>query len=138
MNTFLCNTCGERIDETVRNCPRCGAVNYNCKEVRDVNAAVIMKTVADARKYHIGMKIASLILGFIFMIVGFVLISLGLEEEYMFIVFDAFMCTLGGACAVVFSIIGLTRKEFTTVVSSIALGVSLFSIITVLPMLSLM
>lgn len=134
MNAFLCNTCGERIDETVRNCPRCGAINYNCKDVRAVNAAVVMKTVADARKYNVGMKIATLIFGFVFMIVGFVLIFCGLEEEYMFIVLDAFMCTLGGACAVVFSIIGLTRKEFTIVVSLIALGVSLFSIITVLPM----
>ncbi|MDD6673810.1 MAG: hypothetical protein PUE46_07455 [Eubacteriales bacterium] len=45
MKTYLCNTCGKRLDDSIRICPDCGAVNYR-------NEDVIKDVTKEKSNYH--------------------------------------------------------------------------------------
>ena len=45
MKTYLCNTCGKRLVDSIRICPDCGAVNYR-------NEDVIKDVTKEKSNYH--------------------------------------------------------------------------------------
>ena len=123
METWLCNTCGTRIDASVRTCPTCGALNpHNEEIIAEVVQQVVQENKA-ARKFSAGFSVVSLIVGIALFIIHIVLLVSG---GPFFLTWQLFVGAVAGGMAAVFSIIGLTKNEGVGKLVLISCAVSLW------------
>ena len=119
MGTSLCSTCGERLDDSQKFCPKCGAKNYKNVEAQEELIENAVQTKKAAGKFLGGFHAVTLIFGLIFAVAGIVLTVLNMDD--VLLLPESFICAVGGGVAAVFSIIGLARKEDTMKVCGISL-----------------
>lgn len=130
MSTSLCRSCGERIDDSEKFCPKCGTKNFNNAEALDELAESSVEVHKAARKFVGGFHTVTLIFGLILFVVGIALLVANGGNTLLLP--EAFICTLSAGVAAVFSVIGLTRKEDTLKICGISLLVSVGSLLFLL------
>lgn len=124
-NTWLCNYCGKRLDSTMRTCPDCGAVNPGNPQVMAQVASQVYAQNRAVKSFSIGFSVAALIVGILLFLIHMVLLTM---DPPSYLIWEAFGGAASAAMIVVFSIIGLVKKEPVTKVILICGGVSLWAL----------
>ena len=124
MNTYLCKRCGCRLDETMRTCPTCGALNIINSEVLAEEVKQIEHQQKEIKKFSMGFLTVSLIIGLILFIVN---ISLFISDSSMGIF--GFIGAVSGGLAFVCSIISMTRIESAGKIIAISISISVWFLI---------
>ena len=125
MGSSLCRTCGERLDDTQKFCPKCGAKNFNNDEALEELAESAVQTQKAAGKFVGGFHAVTLIFGLIFAVIGIVMLVLNMDD--VLLLPESFICAVSGGVCAVFSMIGLARKEDTMKVCGISLLIAIGS-----------
>lgn len=124
MDIFLCKRCGQRVDETMRVCPSCGALNIINSEVLAEEVKQVEHQRKEIKKFSMGFLTASLIIGLILFIVNISLFISG-SSMGMF----GFVGAVSGGLAFVCSIISMTRNESAGKIIAISISISVWFLI---------
>lgn len=132
MNTYLCQTCGTKIDSSQRICPSCGAINpHNKKVIAEVTKQVIEQKMAE-KTFSNGFLFAAIIIGLVSFIASIILLTAGVPP---FCMFEMCGCAVSSGVMIVFGIIGLTKKEDVLKGICITGAISIGLLITTMPFL---
>lgn len=78
MDSYLCQTCGKRIDDSVKVCPDCGTPNYKNKEViNDVAEEYKDVKIIKSNSSSLSISTILIIIGILCDIVSMVFIAMG-------------------------------------------------------------
>ena len=132
MNTYLCQTCGTKIDSSQRICTSCGAINpHNKKVIAEVTKQVIEQKMAE-KTFSNGFLFAAIIIGLVSFIASIILLTAGVPP---FCMFEMCGCAVSSGVMIVFGIIGLTKKEDVLKGICITGAISIGLLITTMPFL---
>ena len=125
VSSRLCDRCGRRLDNTMANCPDCGAPNLGNPQVAAQFAHQVYAQNRSVKSFSIGFSVVSLIVGILLFLVHIVLLTM---DPPSYLIWEVFVGAASAAMIVVFSIIGLAKKEPVTKAIVICGGASLWAL----------
>lgn len=111
METF-CSVCGAKISGDDKVCPVCGELNLYHVEVLERAVEENVEKQKLEKRVLINSTIVQVIIGSIMFVVGMVLTLIAIERNAIAII-NSVACALCAGICVVFSIIGICKKEPT-------------------------
>lgn len=108
MDTFLCKNCGARMDNTMRQCPDCGAINYANVEVLKTVVENKQKEQKAVKRFSFGFVFVGLLFGIVFLCINIAVFLSGAET---YLLFDFVISSIASIFLIAFSGVGLIKSE---------------------------
>lgn len=118
----LCKQCGKRLDNSVKFCSCCGALNPQNIEIQTIAVEQNVEITQATKKFISGFLVFGILFGALFLIVHMVLLFVA---PFSFMKVEAFGGAVAAGMMMVFSIIGLSKKEGVVKGVFISGGISL-------------
>lgn len=125
--TYLCTSCGARIDDSIKNCPVCKSLNYRNPELLEKAVEEEVSYQKNLDSFQNKFIIVTLIGGIVMAIVGFYIL-VSFEHEYIpahYYKIGTFLSIVASGMTIFFSIYGLIKKEYVMKIVLIFSGIAL-------------
>lgn len=120
MEQYLCSKCGTKIDDSVKICPICGALNYKHSEIQELSHQEKIYEDKFSKKFSNTFLSISLIIGIIIFVVSFILMLTS--------IWSTFISAICGGVVIVLSVVGISKKEPVLRGIVIAIIISFFTL----------
>lgn len=116
MDTFLCKNCGARMDNTMRQCPECGAINYANVDVLKTVVENKQKEHNAVKRFSFGVVFVGLLFGIVFLCINIAVFLSGTET---YLLLNFLISSIASICLIAFSGVGLIKSERNYVIKGI-------------------